>query len=106
VGINSYGSSQACTVKKLIKIKDILARIPVSRTSLYGRIKAGKFPAPTHLGGFGSFWDADEIDAWIQAHLDARETNRDSNPGSAVSESGADFVGISVGTMENTSLAR
>jgi prophage regulatory protein len=70
-------------VKKLIKIKGILERIPVSRTHIYNMIAAGKFPRPTHLGGYGSFWDSDEVDAWIQAHLDAREPNRDSNPGDA-----------------------
>lgn len=91
-------------MKKLIKIKGILERIPVSRTHIYNMIAAGKFPRPTHLGGYGSFWDSDEVDAWIQAHLDAREPNRDSNPGDAAAgKNGADFVGTSAGRMENAS---
>jgi len=57
-------------VKKLIKILDILTRIPVSRATLYNMIAAGKFPRPIHLGGSGSFWPEDEVDAWIEAQIE------------------------------------
>jgi prophage regulatory protein len=57
-------------VKKLIKLKDILARIPVSRAHIYNLIAAGKFPSPTHLGGRGSFWLEEQIDEWIQGQVD------------------------------------
>jgi prophage regulatory protein len=58
-------------MKKLIKIKDILGRIPVSRSTLYNWIAAGKFPSQVHLGGYGAFWVEDEIDAWLTAQVDA-----------------------------------
>jgi len=63
---------------KLLKLKDVLERIPVSRTHIYNLIAAGKFPHQVKLGGFGAFWVEAEVEAWIQGHIDA--TNRDLNP--------------------------
>ena len=56
-------------MKKLIKLKDILAKVPVSRAHLYNLIAAGKFPPATHLGGRGSFWLEETIDEWIHAQV-------------------------------------
>ena len=59
-------------VKRLIKIKAVLERIPVSRSQLYIMIAAGKLPKPIHLcGGQGAFWVESEIDEWIQGQIDA-----------------------------------
>jgi prophage regulatory protein len=60
-------------LKRLIKIRDVLARIPVSRAHIYNLIAAGKFPRQIKLGGFGSYWVEEEIDAWIQSHIDAAD---------------------------------
>jgi len=56
-------------MKKLIKIADVLERIPVSRSQLFAMIAAGKFFKPVHLGGGGSFWPEHEVDAWIDAQV-------------------------------------
>lgn len=67
-------------MKKLIKINDVLVRIPVSRAHIYNLIAEGRFPRQVHLGGFGGFWVEDEVDAWI--HIDAADdVNRNSNLG-------------------------
>jgi prophage regulatory protein len=58
-------------VKKLIKIKDVLACVPVSRAQIYAMIAEGKFPRQVKLGGFGAFWVEEEVEAWIQSHIDA-----------------------------------
>lgn len=66
-------------------IKDVLARIPASRAHIYNLVAAGKYPRQVHLGGFGAFWVEDEVDAWIQAHIDAADNlNHGSNPCDAV----------------------
>lgn len=59
-------------VKKLIKLKDVLACVPVSRSQLYAMISEGKFPAQVHLGGSAAFWVESEVTDWIQAHIDER----------------------------------
>lgn len=58
-------------MKKLIKINDVLARIPYSRSQIYNMIAEGRFPTPVHLGGRASFWVESEIDEWIQRHIEA-----------------------------------
>jgi prophage regulatory protein len=58
-------------MRKLLKIKDVLAHVPVSRSQLYAMIAAGRFPKPIHLGGGGSFWIEDEVAAWLDSQIDA-----------------------------------
>jgi predicted DNA-binding transcriptional regulator AlpA len=90
MGIDLHGSNpvQWCTtVKKLIKLKEILAKVPVSRAHIYNMIGAGKFPRQVKLGGFGAFWVEEEIDTWIQGHIDAAD--RDSNPHTAIESEAA-----------------
>lgn len=58
-------------MSKLLKIRDVLERILVSRAHIYNLIAEGKFPRQVHLGGSGAFWVESEVEAWIQGHIDA-----------------------------------
>lgn len=60
-------------VKKLLKLKDVLAPVPMSRSQLYAMISEGKFPGQVHLGGSAAYWVEEEVTNWIQAHIDARK---------------------------------
>ena len=60
-------------MKDLIKLKTVLAAVPMSRSQLYAMIAEGKFPAQIHLGGSAAYWVEEEVAAWIQAHIDARK---------------------------------
>ena len=60
-------------MRKLIKIKDVLERIPVSRAQIYIMINEGKFPRQIDLGGTGAFWVESEVEDWIQSHIDAAD---------------------------------
>ena len=33
-------------------------------------VAAGRFPKPIHLGGSGSFWVLDEVEAWLDAQIE------------------------------------
>lgn len=57
-------------MRKLIKLKEVLCHVPVSRATLYVMIKEQRFPQQIHLGGSGAFWVAEEVDAWIQDQID------------------------------------
>jgi prophage regulatory protein len=61
----------ANVLRKLIKITDVLAYIPYSRTQIYEFIAVGKFPKPVHLGGRASFWIEEEVIEWLNAHITA-----------------------------------
>lgn len=56
---------------RLLRLPDVLARVPVSTSVLYASIRAKAFPAPVKLGS-ASMWPEDEIDAWVEAMKAAR----------------------------------
>jgi prophage regulatory protein len=49
----------------LLRISEVLKRIPVSRTSLYDGIKIGLYPAPVRIGKRSVAWWESEINAAI-----------------------------------------
>jgi predicted DNA-binding transcriptional regulator AlpA len=63
---------------ELLKLKDVLARVPYSRSQLYEMIKLGRLPGQVHLGGRGSFWIEDEIEQWLRERIAAERNQRSS----------------------------
>ncbi|WP_442593381.1 helix-turn-helix transcriptional regulator [Parapusillimonas sp. JC17] len=47
------------------RMKDVIRITSLSRSTLYRRIAAGRFPAPVKLGGRASGWTAQDLQAWI-----------------------------------------
>lgn len=45
----------------LLRLDQVLLLIPISRSTLYGLIKDGRFPAPTKLGSRTSVWKGSDI---------------------------------------------
>jgi prophage regulatory protein len=56
---------------QLLKVKDVLARVPYKKSHLYAKIKEGSFPQQVHLGGRGAFWIEDEIEHWLLERIAA-----------------------------------
>ena len=50
--------------KRLLRLKGVLTKIPVSRTTFYSGIKTGQYPAPIKLGS-SSMWLESDIDSVI-----------------------------------------
>jgi prophage regulatory protein len=57
--------------RKLLSIRDVLQRVPVSRARLYQLVKAGAFPRQVRIGG-RAFWLEHELEAYIAALADKR----------------------------------
>ena len=51
--------------QRLLSMKQVLERIPLSKTEIYRRIRAGTFPSPIKLGVSRIAFSAEEIDASI-----------------------------------------
>lgn len=49
----------------LLRLNEVLKRIPISRTSLYDGVKLGLYPAPIRIGKRTVAWRESEINAWI-----------------------------------------
>ena len=58
---------------KILKLRQVTEKAAISRSSLYAKVKQGKFPAPVKLGERASGWIEDEIDAWIEQRIQARQ---------------------------------
>jgi prophage regulatory protein len=56
----------------LIPVTDVLALVPVARSTLYLLMQRSDFPKPVRVGG-RVFWDSSEISAWVQEQKDLRE---------------------------------
>ena len=50
--------------RRLLTIKQVLTKVPVSRQTIYNWEKAGLFPKRIAIGG-RAFWLLSEIDPWI-----------------------------------------
>lgn len=53
----------------ILRRKQVEARIGLSRSTIYERIKAGTFPAPISLGAKSVGWLESEVDAWLSSQI-------------------------------------
>jgi predicted DNA-binding transcriptional regulator AlpA len=57
--------------RRMLDIDEVLALVPISRTTLFRMEKAGKFPASTYISANRRTWFASDVAAW-QDNLPAR----------------------------------
>jgi len=60
----------------LIRRPKVLQRCAISNTTLHRLITAGEFPPPVQLGERSVAWVESEVDAWIEARIEASRTQR------------------------------
>lgn len=58
----------------LLRLRDVLSRVPFKAAKLYRMAASGEFPKQFHIGG-GAFWSRKEVDDWIAARLAERRSN-------------------------------
>lgn len=56
--------------ERLIRIREVLQRLPISRTSLYDGVKIGLYPAPVRIGKRCVAWRESDIDRLIKGFGD------------------------------------
>ena len=50
---------------KMLRAPEVMARTGLSRVTIWRRVRAGTFPAPTELGANSIGWPESEITAWL-----------------------------------------
>ncbi|CAD2256898.1 AlpA family transcriptional regulator [Xanthomonas arboricola] len=60
------------TVQRLLRLRDVLERVGMSKSTLYGRIRDKTFPQPLHLGT-SSVWVESEVADWINQQIAQRD---------------------------------
>ena len=59
--------AQQLDAARLLRMKEVEHYVGLTRSSIYARIRAGKFPGPSALSGRCSRWRADQVAAWVEA---------------------------------------
>lgn len=57
------------SVGDLLRLKTVKARVGLSKSEIYRRIKAGRFPPSIRLSPKVAVWRSQDIDAWIEGQL-------------------------------------
>ncbi|TMU20378.1 AlpA family transcriptional regulator [Halomonas sp. ATBC28] len=58
---------------KLIRIKDVMDRTGLARSTVYKYINLGQFPQPIKLGTRAVAWVESEIETWICESIERRD---------------------------------
>lgn len=53
------------TPESFLRLPQVLARVPVSKSSLLAWVRAGKFPKPIKLGPMTTVWRASDVAVWV-----------------------------------------
>ena len=59
------------TNRVILRLPQVMKKVPLSKVTIYEYIKQGKFPAPIKLGSRASGWDSLAIDQWIEDRINA-----------------------------------
>lgn len=51
----------------LLRLPQVLAHVPIGRSTLWAWVREGRFPKPIKLGPMTTAWRASEVDAWLEA---------------------------------------
>lgn len=52
---------------RLLRLREVIARTGMGKSTIYRKIKKGLFPAPVSVGGQSVRWRESDIDRWMQA---------------------------------------
>lgn len=67
----------------LLRLKEVCLRTGLAKNTIYDRIRRKEFPAQIDLGGNCVAWSEDEIDAWIEGKMAARNVDEHGLPKAA-----------------------
>lgn len=57
---------------RLLSLKQVMERIPLSKTEIYRRIRDDRFPRPVRIGAHRIGFLEAEIDQWLTDRIDDR----------------------------------
>jgi prophage regulatory protein len=83
--IGSWGTSDCqrmethamSNLERIIRLKAVLARTGLSRSTMYRKIAEGTFPCHIKISVNGSGWRESAINRWIENPVGYRETDAD-----------------------------
>ncbi len=61
---------------KILRLKDVINKTGLARSTIYKYLDAGTFPKPIPLGGRSVGWIDSEVHEWILNRIEARDMPR------------------------------
>jgi prophage regulatory protein len=61
------------TNKRLLRFSELRKTVPLSRSTIWRKVREGSFPKPVRIGKSAQAWLATEIDNWIAAQVASRD---------------------------------
>lgn len=61
-------------VMRIIRLKKVLERTGLGRSTVYKKMANGTFPVSVSLGGKSRGWVEAEVESWIRSCMDSRYT--------------------------------
>lgn len=58
---------------RILRLKDVIEKTGLARSTIYKYVDAGTFPKPISLGGRSVGWIDSEVDEWILSAVDERD---------------------------------
>ena len=58
-------TTHTASPEKLLRLSEVLTRVPISRSAWYQGVKDGKFPPPIKLGSKTSAWRESDVNRLI-----------------------------------------
>lgn len=63
------------STKRIIRIRRVMDRTGLARSTIYAKIAAGEFPKPIQLGPRSVGWDEEVVDKWIRQRIEESRNN-------------------------------
>lgn len=57
--------------QSILRVREILRRLSISRSTFYHMVQAGEFPRPISIGHRSVGWPNTDVDEWIAARIKA-----------------------------------
>ena len=59
---------------QIIRLKGVMAKTGLARSTIYAKLAEGVFPEPINLGPRAVGWVEEEIDDWLTTLIEARDS--------------------------------
>ncbi|MXW67663.1 MAG: AlpA family transcriptional regulator [Gemmatimonadales bacterium] len=84
---------------RFLRLPEVMARTGLSRSTIYVRLAAGRFPRPVALGGRAVGWIEAEIEEWVaeriaESRFDGVETRERGEAAHGIPEAGWRAAGV------------